>query len=148
MPCPTWGFGGEPKNAAEYSTSNYICLRDQVNDRFLFYFHLKYYRSYFAGQYGAALMRYVNAFDTVQTVDAAELNLPYLPHPHNEAGLLVISQSGETKDVHRAVKLAEEQDIPRFSVINAVGSLIARTTRCGVHEMKSLFFSFIQMFVN
>uniref|UniRef100_A0A0H5QI91 Glutamine--fructose-6-phosphate aminotransferase [isomerizing] n=1 Tax=Spongospora subterranea TaxID=70186 RepID=A0A0H5QI91_9EUKA len=89
--------------------------------------------SFFAGQYGAALMRYVSAFDTVQTVDAAELILPYLPHPHSEAGLLVISQSGETKDVHRAVKLAEEQDIPRFSVINSVGSLIARTTRCGVY---------------
>lgn len=78
-------------------------------------------------------MRYVNAFDTVNVVDAAELNLPYLPHPHKSAGLLVISQSGETKDVHRAIKLAEDQDIPRFSVINAVGSLIARTTRCGVY---------------
>ena len=89
--------------------------------------------SLFAGQYGAALMRYVNGFDTVQTIDAAEIVGHFLPHPHSEAGLLVISQSGETKDVHRAVQLAEDYDIPRFSVINAVGSLIARSTRCGVY---------------
>jgi glucosamine--fructose-6-phosphate aminotransferase (isomerizing) len=75
----------------------------------------------------------VNAFDTVQTVDAAELVGHFLPHPHSEAGLLVISQSGETKDVHRAVTLAEDYCIPRFSVINSVGSLIARSTRCGVY---------------
>jgi glucosamine--fructose-6-phosphate aminotransferase (isomerizing) len=89
--------------------------------------------SFFAGQYGAALMRYLNAFDTIQVVDAAELNGHFWPHPHSDAGLLVISQSGETKDVHRGVVLAEDYDIPRFSVINAVGSLIARTTKCGVY---------------
>lgn len=46
---------------------------------------------------------------------------------------MAISQSGETKDVHRAVKIAMENDIPSLSVVNTVGSLIARTTQLGVY---------------
>lgn len=44
-----------------------------------------------------------------------------------------MSQSGETKDVHRAVKIGEECEIPCLSVVNVVGSLIARTTGMGVY---------------
>lgn len=87
--------------------------------------------SYHAGIYGAQLMRWLDSFTTVQLFDAAEMihdNFPKVA-----PGLLVISQSGETKDVHRAVKLAEEYGIPRFSVVNAVGSLIATSTGVGVY---------------
>lgn len=87
--------------------------------------------SLFAARYGAQVMRYLDAFRTVDSVDAAEMSKQYFPRDH--PGLLVISQSGETKDVHRAVVLAEELGIPRFSVINSVGSHIARTTKCGVY---------------
>jgi glucosamine--fructose-6-phosphate aminotransferase (isomerizing) len=84
-----------------------------------------------AGMYGAMAMRATKAFETVQVVDASELT----PHhfPANNAGLLVISQSGETKDAHRALQIAEDLNVPTFSVVNAVGSLIARTTKCGVY---------------
>ncbi len=84
-----------------------------------------------AGLYGALAMRAMRSFDTVQVVDASELT----PHHFSRegAGLLVISQSGETKDVHRALALADELDVPTFSIVNAVGSLIARTTQCGVY---------------
>lgn len=87
--------------------------------------------SYHAGLYGALGMRALNAFDTVQVIDASELT----PHHFapDGAGLLVISQSGETKDTHRAVIMAQELGVPTFSVVNAVGSLIARTTKCGVY---------------
>lgn len=46
---------------------------------------------------------------------------------------MVLSQSGETKDVHRAVVLAQELGIPTFSIVNVVRSLIARSTKCGVY---------------
>lgn len=87
--------------------------------------------SYHAGLYGALGMRALHAFDTVQVVDASELT----PHhfPKDGAGLLVISQSGETKDTHRAVVIAQDLGVPTFSVVNAVGSLIARSTKCGVY---------------
>jgi glucosamine--fructose-6-phosphate aminotransferase (isomerizing) len=89
--------------------------------------------SLYASKYGAKLMRSLNAFDTVSTEDASECTSDRLPK--KSAGLLVVSQSGETLDVHRVLKTAEEMsiDIPTFSVVNAVGSLIARTTKCGVY---------------
>ena len=87
--------------------------------------------SYHAGLYGALGMRALKSFDTVQVVDASELT----PHHFTAegAGLLVISQSGETKDTHRAVVMAQEHNVSTFSVVNAVGSLIARSTKCGVY---------------
>jgi hypothetical protein len=42
-----------------------------------------------------------------------------------------ISQSGETRDVFKAVCKADAAGLPVFSVVNAVGSLIARTTKLG-----------------
>eukprot|EP01006_Ploeotia_vitrea_P031171 TRINITY_DN63464_c0_g1_i1.p1 TRINITY_DN63464_c0_g1~~TRINITY_DN63464_c0_g1_i1.p1 ORF type:complete len:711 (-),score=414.30 TRINITY_DN63464_c0_g1_i1:146-2278(-) len=87
--------------------------------------------SLYAGMYGALLMRSLDSFDTVQTIDASEVQDHSLPK--NQGGLLVVSQSGETKDVHRTLTSATKMGVPRFSVVNAVGSLIARTTKCGVY---------------
>lgn len=89
--------------------------------------------SLYASKYGAKLMRSLNSFDTVSTEDASECASDRLPK--KEGGLLVVSQSGETKDVHRVLKCAEEMptEIPTFSVVNTVGSLIARSTKCGVY---------------
>ena len=84
-----------------------------------------------AGMYGALGMRALKAFDTVQVVDASEITEHHFA-PHS-AGLLVISQSGETKDTHRALVIAQDRGVPTFSVVNAVGSLIARSTKCGVY---------------
>lgn len=87
--------------------------------------------SYHAGLYTAQTMRWLNIFSTVQVVDASELTPQHFASAG--AGLLVISQSGETKDVHRTVLMAQELGVPVFSVVNAVGTLIARTTQCGVY---------------
>eukprot|EP00968_Pinguiococcus_pyrenoidosus_P024564 scaffold4847_cov265-Pinguiococcus_pyrenoidosus.AAC.8 len=84
-----------------------------------------------AGLYGAKLMRALDCFDTVTAIDAAEVTPDDLPRHHG--GLLAISQSGETRDVFRSVREAEAQGMTVFSVVNAVGSLIARTTRLGVY---------------
>lgn len=64
-------------------------------------------------------------------IDAAELTESDLPSTN--AGLLVISQSGETKDVHRALQVAMNKGLPVISVVNVVGSLIARSTGVGVY---------------
>lgn len=87
--------------------------------------------SYYAAQLGARIMRALHAFDTVQTYDSAEIIRDTFPK--QDGGICLISQSGETKDVHRVLLQAEEIGIPRLSVVNAVGSLIARTTNCGVY---------------
>jgi len=87
--------------------------------------------SFFAAQLGARIMRSLNAFETVQVFDSAEVTRDSFPK--NGGGVCLISQSGETKDVHRALIQAEDLGLPRLSVVNAVGSLIARTTNCGVY---------------
>ncbi|KAL7714880.1 Glutamine--fructose-6-phosphate aminotransferase [isomerizing] [Entamoeba marina] len=86
--------------------------------------------SYYAGLFGAAVMRKLHSFNTVSVFDAAEISMDCFS---DNSGLLVVSQSGETKDVHRAVQLAQSVGLSTFSIINAVGSLIARSTMCGVY---------------
>jgi glucosamine--fructose-6-phosphate aminotransferase (isomerizing) len=87
--------------------------------------------SFHAGLYGAQIMRALKSFDSVQVVDASEFTSEMIPP--TGGGLLVISQSGETKDVHRCISTATKAGIPVFSIVNAVGSLIARSTKCGVY---------------
>jgi glucosamine--fructose-6-phosphate aminotransferase (isomerizing) len=86
-----------------------------------------------AGEYGARLMRELDCFTSVRTEDSAELTRASVPRKHG--GLLCISQSGETKDVHRAMVLSKDVSptSPVFSIVNSVGSLIARTADCGVY---------------
>lgn len=88
--------------------------------------------SFYSGLAGAHFMMMLESFETVQVLDAAELEEFQLPAA-GDGGLLVISQSGETKDVHRALTMAQEQGLPCISVVNAVGSMIARTTGCGIY---------------
>jgi glucosamine--fructose-6-phosphate aminotransferase (isomerizing) len=64
-------------------------------------------------------------------MDAGEVRRSDIPK--RGGALLAVSQSGETKDVHRAVKIGEEFGVPRISVVNVVGSLIARSTGVGVY---------------
>mmetsp|Transcript_13707 Transcript_13707/g.20525 ORF Transcript_13707/g.20525 Transcript_13707/m.20525 type:complete len:473 (+) Transcript_13707:737-2155(+) len=87
--------------------------------------------SKFASEFGAKLMRDLDCFDTVFTVDSAEVRRSDIPK--SDGLMMAISQSGETKDVHRAVKVAMETGMPCLSVVNTVGSLIARTTGMGVY---------------
>ena len=89
--------------------------------------------SKYAGELGAKIMRDLDCFDTVQVMDSAEVRANDLPSPHHKTALLAVSQSGETKDVVRAVKLGETKGVMTMSIINQVGSLIARMTGLGVY---------------
>lgn len=85
-----------------------------------------------AGLYIANIMRNISGFNTVQVVDASEFDSSYLNT--NDIGLLALSQSGETKDVMRCLELVEDRsNVTTFSVVNSVGSQVARTTECGVY---------------
>lgn len=88
-----------------------------------------------AAKYGERLMKHLGSFDSVVSIDAAETEAKDFPLIANPAqmGLLVVSQSGETKDVARVVQTAQAKGITVMSVVNSVGSLIARTTKLGVY---------------
>lgn len=90
-----------------------------------------------AARYAERLMKSINSFNCVYSIDAAETEAKDFASSPNgepgETGLIVVSQSGETKDVHRVVVTAREKNVTCMSVVNAVGSLIARTTNLGVY---------------
>ena len=84
-----------------------------------------------ASLYGAKLMRDLGAFETARVMDASEVDSPDLPVKNG--CVLAVSQSGETKDVLRCVQKAMGHDVTALSVVNSVGSIIARTTKLGVY---------------
>lgn len=88
-----------------------------------------------AARYGERLMKHLGSFESVASIDAAETETKDFPCMGNvsSTGVIVVSQSGETKDVHRVVTSAMEKGVTVLSVVNAVGSLIARTTKLGVY---------------
>jgi len=88
--------------------------------------------SYFAGQYGAYFFKQLCEFDTVQVFDGAELNEYDIPKKGNTVFIL-ISQSGETKDLHRCIEIAKNKNINTIGIINVVDSLIAREVDCGIY---------------
>ncbi|XP_026191154.1 uncharacterized protein LOC34622859 [Cyclospora cayetanensis] len=87
--------------------------------------------SLYAGMYGEQLMQWLACFDQVRAVDATELEQHSLPK--HDAGILLLSQSGETLDTIRACQVADEHGVRKFSIVNSVGSLLARMTSCGVY---------------
>jgi glucosamine--fructose-6-phosphate aminotransferase (isomerizing) len=88
--------------------------------------------SYFAGLYGMHFFKQICNFNTVQVFDGAELNNYDIPKIGKTAFLL-ISQSGETKDLHRCIEIAKNKNIITIGIINVVDSLIAREVDCGIY---------------
>ncbi len=87
--------------------------------------------SYIAGMLGVKYFKSLKCFNTVTIIDAAEFVLDDLPNEN--AGIIVLSQSGETKDVHCAIELAKLHNIMVIGIVNVVGSLISRDSDCGCY---------------
>jgi len=88
--------------------------------------------SYFAGLYGMYYFKQLCNFNTVQVFDGAEFNEFDIPKIGNTCFILV-SQSGETKDLHRCIEIAKHKNITTIGIINVVDSLIAREVDCGIY---------------
>ena len=90
--------------------------------------------SYYAGMCATHLFKSICNFDTVQLFDGAEFAINDLPKS-GKTCVIFISQSGETKDLHRCLEALKELDntIVTIGVINVVDSLIAREVTCGVY---------------
>lgn len=79
--------------------------------------------SYFAGLYGMYLLKKLKYFITVQTIDGAEFTEYDIPNQGNTL-LIMISQSGETKDLYRC--FSHKKNCKTMGIINVENSLIAR----------------------
>jgi glucosamine--fructose-6-phosphate aminotransferase (isomerizing) len=88
--------------------------------------------SYYAALYGMYFFKQICIFNTVQVFDGADFNEFDIPHIGNTAFILV-SQSGETKDLHRCIEIAKNKNIITIGIINVVDSLIAREVDCGIY---------------
>ena len=88
--------------------------------------------SYHAGLWSLSLFKSLEAFDTVTLYDGADFCARDIPRRGKTAAIL-LSQSGETKDLQRCIQVLQEGGIIRIGVVNVIDSFIARETNCGVY---------------
>ena len=92
--------------------------------------------SYNAGQIGCYMMKSFQCFSTVTCIDASEFILNDIPNS-GKTGFVMLSQSGETKDLHRCMETIRNRNRkvvhPIMSLVNVVGSLIARESDCCIY---------------
>jgi glucosamine--fructose-6-phosphate aminotransferase (isomerizing) len=88
--------------------------------------------SYFAAQHGLFFLKDLCDFNTVQLFDGAEFSSKDIPKVGKTA-LLLISQSGETKDLHRCIEIGKQNNLFLIGLVNVVDSLISREVNCGCY---------------
>ena len=88
--------------------------------------------SYFAGLLGVNYLKDLCSFNTVQIFDGAEFTEKDIPK-FGSTALILLSQSGETKDLHRCIKIGKDHNLFLIGVINVVDSMISRETHCGCY---------------
>lgn len=88
--------------------------------------------SYHAGLLGVEYFKELSEFNSVQIFDGADFDIKDVPKT-GITGLILLSQSGETKDLHRCIQIARQNNLFLIGVVNVVDSLIAREVDCGVY---------------
>jgi len=88
--------------------------------------------SYHSGLWSCDIFKLLDIFDTVSVYDGADFNVKDIPK-NGETGLILLSQSGETKDLHRCIQIAKNNNLVTIGVVNVIDSLIARECNCGVY---------------
>lgn len=88
--------------------------------------------SYHAGLIGCNYMKKLCNFNTVQIYDGAEFSTQDIPK-YGKTAAILISQSGESSDLFRCIKICKESNVDTIGIVNVVDSLIARETDCGVY---------------
>jgi glucosamine--fructose-6-phosphate aminotransferase (isomerizing) len=85
-----------------------------------------------AAQHSIAFFKELCDFVTVQAFDGPEFSIDDVPK-RGKVCAIFLSQSGETKDLYRCVKICRDHEIFTIGVINVVDSLIAREVDCGCY---------------
>jgi glucosamine--fructose-6-phosphate aminotransferase (isomerizing) len=88
--------------------------------------------SFHAGLWSLDIFKNLDVFHTIVCYDGAEFNVKDIPKIGN-SGVILLSQSGETKDLHRCIQIAKDYDMITIGVVNIIDSLIARESDCGVY---------------
>jgi len=88
--------------------------------------------SYHAGMWSLDIFKSLRCFDTVSLYDGADFGIKDIPNKGKTAAVL-ISQSGETKDLQRCIQIIQEGGIISIGIVNVIDSFIARETVCGIY---------------
>jgi|UniRef100_A0A6C0IT78 glutamine---fructose-6-phosphate transaminase (isomerizing) len=88
--------------------------------------------SYNAALIGCSYFKELCCFNNVSISDGAEFSKIDIPKVGNTA-LIMLSQSGETKDLHRCIQIGKENNLFLIGIVNVVDSMIAREVDCGVY---------------
>ena len=88
--------------------------------------------SYHAGLWSLDIFKTLDIFHTVVIYDGAEFQVKDIPKLGN-IGVILLSQSGETKDLHRCIQIAKDYDLITIGIVNVIDSLIARESDCGIY---------------
>lgn len=88
--------------------------------------------SYYASQIGVKYLQELCNFNVVQSLDGAEFIKNDIPKI-GKTGLILMSQSGETKDLHRCIEIGRENNCMIIGIVNVPDSMIARESDCGVY---------------
>jgi len=88
--------------------------------------------SYHAGLFVLEIFKKISGFNTIQLIDGSDFEQFDIPKS-GKTGLLLLSQSGETKDLHRCLEIGKENGLFMIGVVNVVDSMIAREVNCGVY---------------
>jgi len=89
--------------------------------------------SYHAGLWSIPIFKNIGIFQTVAIYDGADFTIKDIVHS-GKTGIIFLSQSGETKDLHRCLDIIKDHvNIITIGIVNVVDSMIARETDCGVY---------------
>ena len=88
--------------------------------------------SFNAGLLGISYFKDLCNFNTIQIFDGAEFESSDIPN-NGTTAIILLSQSGETKDLYRCIEIANDNNLFMIGVINVVDSLISREVSCGCY---------------
>ena len=88
--------------------------------------------SYHSCMYGKYFFKKICNFNTINIYDGADFEDNEIPKK-GKTLMVFVSQSGETKDLHRCIEIAKKNNIFTLGIINVVDSLIAREVNCGIY---------------
>jgi glucosamine--fructose-6-phosphate aminotransferase (isomerizing) len=88
--------------------------------------------SFHAGLWSLDLFKSLYIFNTVVLYDGADFSSKDIPLKGKTA-VVLLSQSGETKDLQRCIQIIQEKGLVSIGVVNVIDSFIARETNCGVY---------------
>lgn len=89
--------------------------------------------SYYAGMYALPILKKIGGFINVSLYDGGEFTSLDIPRfDKKKIGYVFLSQSGETKDLHKCFSVIDHES-PKIGIVNVVNSMISRQVDCGIY---------------